>query len=162
MLIEELRATIQSAHKNVASLESKIATLHLAWFTKITEVTDTINTNFSKFMASMGYAGEVSVVYKDERDYNSYGIHIGVKFRQNAKLEQLSRETHSGGEKAVAIALFTMAMQHISKVPFRCVDEINQGMDEGNERKVFRMLVDLCQEGDCQYFFISSSSRSRC
>jgi hypothetical protein len=27
-----------------------------------------------------------------------------------------------------------MALQSLTKVPFRCVDEINQGMDEVNER----------------------------
>ena len=35
-----------------------------------------------------------------------------------------------------------MALQALTKVPFRCVDEINQGMDERNERKVFDLLIE--------------------
>ena len=39
-----------------------------------------------------------------------------------------------GGERSVSTALYMMALQSLTKVPFRCVDEINQGMDEVNER----------------------------
>ena len=34
-----------------------------------------------------------------------------------------------------------MAMQDLMVSPFRCVDEINQGLDERNERLVFRRIV---------------------
>lgn len=42
-----------------------------------------------------------------------------VQFRQNTQLQQLSRQVQSGGERAVAIALYTLSMQKISHVPFR-------------------------------------------
>lgn len=62
----------------------------------------------------------------------------------------------SGGERAVAIAVYTLSMQHITHVPFRCVDEINQGMDARNERKVFDMLVEETTKTDrAQYFFVT-------
>ena len=32
-------------------------------------------------------------------------------------------------------------IQELTVVPFRCVDEINQGMDAVNERRVFNLLV---------------------
>lgn len=34
-----------------------------------------------------------------------------------------------------------MAMQDMMVSPFRCVDEINQGLDERNERLVFKRIV---------------------
>ena len=39
-----------------------------------------------------------------------------------------------------------MALQALTKVPFRCVDEINQGMDERNERRVFDLLIETAVE----------------
>jgi chromosome segregation ATPase len=37
--------------------------------------------------------------------------------------------------------MYLMAMQDLMVSPFRCVDEINQGLDERNERLVFRRIV---------------------
>jgi hypothetical protein len=34
-----------------------------------------------------------------------------------------------------------MALQDLMVAPFRCVDEINQGLDERNERLVFKRIV---------------------
>lgn len=91
-----------------------------------------------------------------QRDYADYGIQIRVQYRDNEKLQALNRHVQSGGERAVAIAVYTLSLQHITSVPFRCVDEINQGMDPKNERKIFQMLVDItCQPGQSQYFFVT-------
>ena len=91
-----------------------------------------------------------------QRDYADYGIQIRVQYRDNEKLQALNRHVQSGGERAVAIAVYTLSLQHLTSVPFRCVDEINQGMDPKNERKIFQMLVDItCREGESQYFFVT-------
>ncbi|XP_075160033.1 structural maintenance of chromosomes 5 isoform X2 [Haematobia irritans] len=91
-----------------------------------------------------------------EFDFESYGIEILVQYRKNVPLQALNRHVQSGGERAVAIAVYTMSMQHITHVPFRCVDEINQGMDARNERKIFEMLVDeTTKTGRAQYFFVT-------
>ena len=49
-----------------------------------------------------------------------------------------------------------MAMQDMNHSPFRMVDEINQGMDERNERLVFSRIV-ACTTGERmpQYFLIT-------
>lgn len=79
-----------------------------------------------------------------------------MQYRDSEKLQILNRHVQSGGERAVAIAVYTMSLQHLTSVPFRCVDEINQGMDPNNERKIFQMLVDVtCQQGQSQYFFVT-------
>lgn len=59
-------------------------------------------------------------------DYRNYGIKIRVKYRSSEPLLDLSASHHSGGERAVATALYMLAMQELTQVPFRCVDEINQ------------------------------------
>ena len=38
--------------------------------------------------------------------------------------------------------MYLMALQDLMVSPFRCVDEINQGLDERNERLVFRRIVE--------------------
>ena len=50
----------------------------------------------------------------------------------------------SGGERAVATVMYLMALQELTRAPFRVVDEINQGMDERNERLVFDQIVKSC------------------
>ncbi|XP_053684572.1 structural maintenance of chromosomes protein 5 [Sabethes cyaneus] len=154
--IEKLREEIQRTSKSTSSLEAEMQKLHDVWYPEISKVVQTINENFTRFMGTMGFAGEVEITRKDERDYDEYGIQIRVKYRNTEKLQTLDRHVQSGGERAVAIAIYTLSLQHITHVPFRCVDEINQGMDPRNERKVFEMLVDeTCQPGQSQYFFVT-------
>ena len=50
-----------------------------------------------------------------------------MRFRENETLQDLSKGTQSGGEKSVTTAVYMMALQELTQVPFRCVDEINQG-----------------------------------
>jgi structural maintenance of chromosomes protein 5 len=38
--------------------------------------------------------------------------------------------------------MYLMALQELMVSPFRCVDEINQGLDERNERLVFKRIVE--------------------
>uniref|UniRef100_A0A182SRW3 Structural maintenance of chromosomes protein 5 n=1 Tax=Anopheles maculatus TaxID=74869 RepID=A0A182SRW3_9DIPT len=155
-LLEQLRSGVSSTERKVASLEQEMVELHERWFPEIQRVVLTINGKFSHFMSSMGFAGEIELIRQDERDYDEYGIRIYVKYRNEEKLSALDRKLQSGGERAVAIAIYTLSLQHMTQVPFRCVDEINQGMDPTNERKVFNMLVDeTCREGQSQYFFVT-------
>ena len=49
-----------------------------------------------------------------------------------------------------------MAIQDLASAPFRVVDEINQGMDQRNERLIHRMLVmTSCREDTAQYFLVT-------
>ncbi|XP_073840909.1 structural maintenance of chromosomes 5 isoform X2 [Musca autumnalis] len=134
----------------------EIKKIYDVWYPIVMQVVTTINDHFGQFMESMGYVGEVKLVHKEEHDFESYGIEILVQYRKNVPLQALNRHVQSGGERAVAIAVYTMSMQHITHVPFRCVDEINQGMDARNERKIFEMLVDeTTKTGNAQYFFVT-------
>lgn len=49
-----------------------------------------------------------------------------------------------------------VCMQDVTVCPFRVVDEINQGMDPINERKVFMQLVEsACRPGTPQCFLLT-------
>ena len=98
-----------------------------------------------------------------------------MRFRENETLQDLSKGTQSGGEKSVTTAVYMMALQELTQVPFRCVDEINQGnnltvcllivncsiisrpsgMDEKNERAVWGMLLEVCRKHQAQYFYMA-------
>merc|ERR1712150_129972 len=81
---------------------------------------------------------------------------VMVKFRDKYDLQRLDPFKQSGGERSVSTALYMMAMQHMTQVPFRCVDEINQGMDERNERRVFDLLIETSvQKNSAQYFLLT-------
>jgi chromosome segregation ATPase len=78
-----------------------------------------------------------------------------VKFRRNEPLAPLSSTTHSGGERSVCTMIYMMSMQELTKVPFRCVDEINQGMDASNEKRVFEVLTSLAKNSKSQYILLT-------
>ena len=91
-----------------------------------------------------------------QEDYDKYGIRIRVKFRSNTQLQELTPHHQSGGEKSVSTMLYLLALQELNRCPFRVVDEINQGMDPVNERRVFDVVVETaCKESTSQYFFIT-------
>ncbi|KAJ2749791.1 Structural maintenance of chromosomes protein 5 [Coemansia pectinata] len=92
----------------------------------------------------------------DDEDYDNWGIEIRVAFRKNEALQALDNHRQSGGERAVSTILYLQALQSLVAAPFRVVDEINQGMDERNERLVHSLIVDsACQQGSSQYFLIT-------
>lgn len=89
--------------------------------------------------------------------YSNYKIHIKVKWRANEELHVLGESGRdSGGERSVATMVYLISLQNINPAPFRVVDEINQGMDEVNERIVFKRIV-LNSTGPTapQYFLIT-------
>ena len=62
---------------------------------------------------------------------------------------------NSGGERSVATMIYMAALQPITKTPIRLVDEINQGMDMKNERKIFWLLSNLASRTQPQFFLIT-------
>lgn len=69
-----------------------------------------------------------------QNDFTEYGVRINVKFRDNEPLRELDPQHQSGGERSVSTMLYMLALQELSHVPFRCIDEINQGEQS---RRVF-------------------------
>ncbi|EYC16688.1 hypothetical protein Y032_0033g2787 [Ancylostoma ceylanicum] len=130
------------------------------WKEPVEELIRKINVNYSKFFALLGCAGEVYLdVPEDPLNIAEYGIMIMVSFRAGERLRRLDHQVQSGGERSVSTMLYLLALQELCPVPFRCVDEINQGMDPVNERKVFDIMVETSSgEGNLaktQYFLLT-------
>lgn len=68
-------------------------------------------------------------------------IHDSFDFRDTEQLQLLTGQRQSGGERAVSTILYLMSLQELAKSPFRVVDEINQGMDPRNERRIHEQIV---------------------
>ena len=89
-------------------------------------------------------------------DYDKFAIQIWVKFREEEQMSILTANQQSGGERSVSTILYLISLQDLTHVPFRVIDEINQGMDPRNERMVFKQLVDSsCREGTPQCFLLT-------
>ena len=187
--IEALKAKLGVAReekdvleKNIANKRHEAKKLKLKWMHGVQELVENVNDKFGNMMATLGYNGEISLSQgKDDIDFSSYGVKIQVRFRQGQELQDLSKGTQSGGEKSVSTAVYMMALQEMTQVPFRCVDEINQGgslvnrilsdifpsftfishtlyligMDEKNERAIWAMLLSVCEEHKAQYFYMA-------
>jgi hypothetical protein len=69
-----------------------------------------------------------------------------------------SSHRQSGGERSVSTMLYLIALQEFTKCPFRVVDEINQGMDAVNERKV-RFRPPLAKEVALKLSFLLGAGR---
>ncbi|XP_008468360.1 structural maintenance of chromosomes protein 5-like, partial [Diaphorina citri] len=156
--IASLQQSVTELTAELNSTEATIEAIKTTWLPQISDYIQQINVKYSAYFHEMNCAGEVSLhVPDDEYDFENYGITIRVKFRGESDLKELDGHRQSGGERAVSTALYMLAMQGLTSVPFRLVDEINQGMDVINERKVFQLLLRIVDHSStsCQYFLIT-------
>uniref|UniRef100_A0A1A8QLH6 Structural maintenance of chromosomes protein 5 n=1 Tax=Nothobranchius rachovii TaxID=451742 RepID=A0A1A8QLH6_9TELE len=165
-VVEEYSRREQEIKHLEKELEKKIADLNAyrqniseakeRWLIPLKQLIEQINDKFSNFFRSMQCAGEVDLHTENEEEYDKYGIRIRVKFHSSTQLHELTAHHQSGGERSVSTMLYLMALQELNRCPFRVVDEINQGMDPINERRVFDIVVQTaCKETTSQYFFIT-------
>lgn len=149
-MIEDLAERVEQAKSDKTTETNSIQNLRRGWEMTLDQTVQKINAKFSKYMSDMDCAGEV-VLRKGEEgegeheglgNFKDWGIEIRVSFRTGSKLQVLDAGKHSGGERSVSTIMYLMAMQNLMVAPFRCVDEINQGLDERNERLVFKRIVE--------------------
>merc|ERR1712096_474285 len=154
--LAQAREEKEQMERDMANKTHEAAKLRRKWINGVEGLVENINDRFGSMMAELGYAGQISLSQgKREIDFSSYGVKIQVRFRVGHELQDLSKGTQSGGEKSVTTAVYMMALQELTQVPFRCVDEINQGMDEKNERAVWDMLLQVCETHKAQYFYMA-------
>uniref|UniRef100_A0A9L0TFM1 Structural maintenance of chromosomes protein 5 n=1 Tax=Equus caballus TaxID=9796 RepID=A0A9L0TFM1_HORSE len=159
--IEQLTEELKIKKVELDQYRESISQVKERWLNPLKELVEKINEKFSNFFSSMQCAGEVDLHTENEEDYDKYGIRIRVKFRSSTQLHELTPHHQSGGERSVSTMLYLMALQELNRCPFRVVDEINQGMDPINERRVFEMVVNTaCKENTSQYFFITPKENS--
>ncbi|XP_056379046.1 structural maintenance of chromosomes protein 5 isoform X2 [Hyla sarda] len=154
--IEDLTEELHKKKMELDTFRQNILQVKEDWLVPLKQLVEKINEQFSSFFRSMQCVGEVDLHTENEEDYDKYGIRIRVKFRSSTQLHELTPHHQSGGERSVSTMLYLMALQELNRCPFRVVDEINQGMDPVNERRVFEMVVKTaCKESTSQYFFIT-------
>uniref|UniRef100_A0A1I8A1C2 Structural maintenance of chromosomes protein 5 n=1 Tax=Steinernema glaseri TaxID=37863 RepID=A0A1I8A1C2_9BILA len=157
---EKIEGEIRELREKLSSSEAQLSAKLDAWREPVSDLVERISANFVKFFKQLKCIGEVKLnVPENEYHMEEYGIDIYVKFRENASLRRLDDKSQSGGERSVSTMLYMLALQELCPVPFRCVDEINQGMDPRNERVVFELMLDiLATEGSLaktQYFLLT-------
>ncbi|CAG8734677.1 15788_t:CDS:2, partial [Acaulospora morrowiae] len=140
--IEALKSRLSSKTRELTKLSDELTTLKvnfLACLPRLNELVKKISQEFSNAFDRIGCVGEVRV--STNEDYDKWGIDILVKFRDNERLQVLTGQRQSGGERSVSTIMYLMSLQELAKTPFRVVDEINQGMDPRNERLVHSQMV---------------------
>ncbi|RXN36310.1 structural maintenance of chromosomes 5 [Labeo rohita] len=154
--IQNMEKELDDKTNALTTYRRNIAEAKERWLNPLKQLVDQINERFSDFFRSMQCAGEVDLHSENEEEYDKYGIRIRVKFRSSTQLHELTPHHQSGGERSVSTMLYLMALQELNRCPFRVVDEINQGMDPVNERRVFDIVVrTACGVNTSQYFFIT-------
>mgnify|MGYP000521854883 CR=1 FL=1 len=125
------------------------------WKKSVRNLVQKMDILFSHFMEDLNFRGNLSL--KGVSTIDKYEMCLKVAFRENEPLSELSGQQHSGGERAVSTIMYLMALQGMTASPFRVVDEVNQGMDERNERLVFDRIVQSCcgHREKPQYFLVS-------
>ncbi|XP_064902034.1 structural maintenance of chromosomes protein 5 [Columba livia] len=154
--IQQLTEFLEKKKNELDTYKQNISKVKERWLNPLKSLIEQINEKFSSFFSSMQCVGEVDLHVENEEEYDKYGIRIRVKFHSSTELHELTPFHQSGGEKSVSTMLYLMSLQELNKCPFRVVDEINQGMDPINERRVFEMVVKTaCKESTSQYFLIT-------
>ncbi|CAG2171730.1 unnamed protein product, partial [Oppiella nova] len=154
--IEKRRRDLDAKKSEMTAKQRQLDELKDQWLPALELLIDKINNNFGNFMARLNCAGEVALFKPNDLDqFDEYGISIKVKFRETEQLRELTSFHQSGGERSVSTMIYMIAIQELTKVPFRCVDEINQGMDENNERSVFDLISETSSSNNSQYFLFS-------
>jgi len=175
--IEELEKERDKMVDGVQGAKQELETTLNRWKSNLQNTMNSVNEKFGEYMKDLNCAGEVGLLdasltltddgnaqIKQRRyDFQKWGVEIRVQFRDSGSLQVLSAQRHSGGERSVSTIMYMMALQDLIKSPFRCVDEINQGLDERNERLVFERIVKnstgnvsrVANDHSGQYFLIT-------
>ncbi|CAI0404702.1 unnamed protein product, partial [Linum tenue] len=151
--IENMESKLEEDVEKQRRCLEEIDELKARWLPTLRNLVAQINETFSRNFQEMAVAGEVSLDEHD-KDFDQYGILIKVKFRQAGELKVLSAHHQSGGERSVSTILYLVSLQDLTNCPFRVVDEINQGMDPINERKMFQQLVRAASQPNTPQCFL--------
>ncbi|KAI0371444.1 P-loop containing nucleoside triphosphate hydrolase protein [Pilatotrama ljubarskyi] len=152
--IETLTSTIEEHEKRILRIEQSIRTARDNWQPELEKLVNSIGQKFSAAFDRIGCAGEIRI--REDEDYDKWAIDIMVKFRDHEKLQLLTGERQSGGERSLTTILYLMSLTEEARAPFSLVDEINQGMDQRAERAVHNSLVEVtCRPDSGQYFLIT-------
>jgi len=145
-----------------------------AWKENAMMVTGKLHDSFKKFMEALQYHGEVKMVetgaiseyemqlmvsFRDtegmrqlsgtrhsggERAVSTVMYLMALQVRPTPLEPIRTHQWRSSPPGDACVCLCVYVCQEMTSAPFRVVDEINQGMDERNERLVFDRIVQSC------------------
>jgi len=136
--IEDLDSQIAAAYADSMGSNDAVRQKHDAWLQELRLAVANLSDQFAANCEQLGVKGTIEL-HEAGSVYKDYGLNLISSFH-GAELSHAAAATQSGGEKSVTTILFLLAMQRSAPCPFRIIDEINQGMDETNERKVMHLI----------------------
>lgn len=152
--IAQLESTIEDEQAMYEGRTNSEEGLRQQWEPPLRKLTARVNEKFGHLMMELGYAGECRL--QEAERYEHWRMELHVKYSDAHPLSLLTSNQQSGGERSVATVLFLLALQaSASTSAFRVIDEINQGMDERNEREVFKQLVKEGSSKGSQCFLLT-------
>ncbi|KAH0588207.1 hypothetical protein H2248_006920 [Termitomyces sp. 'cryptogamus'] len=122
--IEVLEKTIETKQKSAEKIERSIKAARDNWQPGLEKLVASIGEKFSASFDRIGCAGEVRI--SQHEDYEKWAIDILVKFRDTEKLQLLTGQRQSGGERSLTTILYLLSLTEEARAPFSLVDEINQ------------------------------------
>ncbi|KAK4685434.1 structural maintenance of chromosomes protein 5, partial [Tremellales sp. Uapishka_1] len=154
--LAEIQETVDSQEKVQSSLQRKINRILDLFNPALDALIGIVAAGFSAALEKRKCRGDVQAARAEGGNYERWGIHIKVSFRDGAPLELLTANRQSGGERSLTTIMYLMSLTEMSRTPFSLVDEINQGMDPEAEQITHNQLVDtLCAASAGQYFLIT-------
>ncbi|KAJ7692435.1 P-loop containing nucleoside triphosphate hydrolase protein [Mycena rosella] len=152
--IADLQRTIEGRQRQADKIEKDIKNARDNWEPALNTLVTSIGKKFSAAFDRIGCAGEIRV--RQDEAYDRWAIDILVKFRDTERLQLLTGQRQSGGERSLTTILYLMSLTEEARAPFSLVDEINQGMDQRAERMVHNSMVEVtCKPDSAQYFLIT-------
>ena len=153
----ETQAAIEELQAKVEAMDADVTKRFNDWKTLLSSDVSKINAAFQELMETCKYRGEVKLDCDEKDKIETYRLNLLVAFNRLAQLNVLSSTRQSGGEKSVTTLLYLLALQDCTKFPFRVVDEINQGMDEVNDRNTFFQVMSYAMRRNqaSQYFLVT-------
>ena len=154
---QDTQAAIDDLQGKVETMEQDVNQRFNDWRSMLSNDVAKINSAFQELMETCKYRGEVKLDWDEKDRIETYRLNLLVAFNRLAQLNVLSSTRQSGGEKSVTTLLYLLALQDCTKFPFRVVDEINQGMDEVNDRNTFFQVMSYAMRRNqaSQYFLVT-------
>ncbi|OWM78401.1 hypothetical protein CDL15_Pgr016125 [Punica granatum] len=134
--IETISDKLEADKREQACCLTEINVLKEKWLPTLRILVAQINETFSHNFREMAVAGEVSLGKRG--NFNDF----------------LKRAAFYLQERSVSTILYLVSLQDLTNCPFRVVDEINQGMDPINERKMFQQLVRAASQPNTPQCFL--------
>eukprot|EP00668_Euglena_longa_P002164 GGOE01002506.1.p1 GENE.GGOE01002506.1~~GGOE01002506.1.p1 ORF type:complete len:1082 (+),score=373.55 GGOE01002506.1:175-3246(+) len=160
--IDSLEQQINTHKRGVEEQQRNIEECKQRWMVPLQESVKKLDEIFQEYCQYQGIQGKVQLepdTASDSRQqgpFEDYTIQLMCSFRKGEPLQRLTAQRQSGGERAVVTMLYLLALQSMNVCPIRVVDEIDQGMDASNQRKIFlKMLESSAADEAPQSFLIT-------